>query len=299
MLAGLTKALETVTKDRNRNSEGQMSLFGNGMAVEESAFEYPESNLPELLKSELLKGEKEMTGLYFSGHPLDGYRNVQEEIGSLSAEQIRIGLENGTLKKNSLIKFIGLVTKKRSKITKKNDIMAFVTAEDESGEAELICFPTLYTSKGDLIAENRVLVFSGSPEISEGYGEEGADHITILLKSVCTPEEALQAAQSKPQAKKAPEASQPTDENNGGNEKDRNGRDDAAKSLYIKVTKQNESALENALELASRESGRSRILVYFESEKRLAAAKGKTAQITERLLIQLKELMGEGNIAVK
>ena len=298
MLSGLAKALETVTKDRNRNSEGQMSLFGNGMAVEESPFEYPESNLPEFFKSELLKGEKEMTGLYFSGHPLDGYRNVQEEISSLSAEQIREGLENGTLKKNSLIKFIGLVTKKRSKITKKNDIMAFVTAEDESGESELICFPTLYASKGDLIAENKVLVFSGNPEISEGYGEEGADHITILLKSVCTPEEALQAVQGKPQANKAPEA-QPRDKNNVGSENGEDSRDNAAKSLYIKVTKQNESALENALELASRESGRSRILVYFESEKRLAAAKGKTAQITERLLIQLKELMGEGNIAVK
>ena len=298
MLSGLAKALETVTKDRNRNSEGQMSLFGNGMAVEESPFEYPESNLPEFFKSELLKGEKEMTGLYFSGHPLDGYRNVQEEISSLSAEQIREGLENGTLKKNSLIKFIGLVTKKRSKITKKNDIMAFVTAEDESGEAELICFPTLYASKGDLIAENKVLVFSGNPEISEGYGEEGAEHITILLKSVCTPEEALQAVQGKPQANKAPEA-QPRDKNNVGSENGEDSRDNAAKSLYIKVTKQNESALENALELASRESGRSRILVYFESEKRLAAAKGKTAQITERLLIQLKELMGEGNIAVK
>ncbi len=298
MLAGLAKALETVTKDRNRNSEGQMSLFGNGMAVEESVFEYPDSNLPELFKSELLKGEKEMTGLYFSGHPLDGYRNVQEEIGSLSAEQIRTGLEDGTLKKNSLIKFIGLVTKKRSKITKKNDIMAFVTAEDESGEAELICFPTLYTSKGDLIAENKVLVFSGNPEISEGYGEEGAEHITILLKSVCTPEEALQAVQGKPQANKAPEA-QPRDKNNVGSENGEDSRDNAAKSLYIKVTKQNESALENALELASREPGRSRILVYFESEKRLAAAKGKTAQITERLLIQLKELMGDGNIAVK
>ncbi|MBR5286415.1 MAG: DNA polymerase III subunit alpha [Clostridia bacterium] len=298
MLSGLAKALETVTKDRNRNSEGQMSLFGNGMAVEESPFEYPESNLPEFFKSELLKGEKEMTGLYFSGHPLDGYRNVQEEISSLSAEQIREGLENGTLKKNSLIKFIGLVTKKRSKITKKNDIMAFVTAEDESGEAELICFPTLYASKGDLIAENKVLVFSGNPEISEGYGEEGTEHITILLKSVCTPEEALQAVQGKPQANKAPEA-QPKDKNNVGSENGEDSRDNAAKSLYIKVTKQNESALENALELASRESGRSRILVYFESEKRLAAAKGKTAQITERLLIQLKELMGEGNIAVK
>ena len=297
MLAGLSKALETVTKDRSRNAEGQMSLFGNGSSVEESVFEYPRSNVPELQKSELLRGEKEMTGLYFSGHPLDGYRDVAEKIGALSAEQIKSGLENGTIKKNMLIKFIGLVTKKRSKTTKKNDIMAFVTAEDESGEAELICFPTLYSSSGNIISENKVLVFSGNPEINESFGDEGAEHITVLLKSVCTPEEALRDSQDK--QKQAPAKSTRDNNKTDGTSEVKAGSDNTARSLYIKVTNANSAFFDDALALASRTPGNSRILVYFEAEKRLAAAKGRSATITDRLLIQLKELMGESNIAVK
>ncbi len=276
ILAGLSQALETVSKDRSRNSEGQISLFGGESSFKESAFEFPKSTLPELLKSEMLKGEKEMTGLYFSGHPLDGYGDILKRTGALTLEKIREGLENKTIKKNNLIKFIGLVTKKRSKVTKKNDIMAFIEAEDETGECELIAFPSLYTESGSLISEGKVLVFTGNPEMKEAYGDEGSENLTILLKSVSTPEDAL---------KNAPPVA--TDDG------------EKAKSLYIKVTPQNEFHLNDALALAAQTGGSSRILVYFEQEKRLAAAKGKTANISERLLNQLRELMGKENIAVK
>ncbi len=274
ILAGLAQALETVSKDKSRNSEGQISLFGGESSFNESAFEFPKSTLPELLKSEMLKGEKEMTGLYFSGHPLDGYGDILKRTGALTLEKIREGLENKSIKKNNSIKFIGLVTKKRSKVTKKNDIMAFIEAEDETGECELIAFPSLYAESGSLISEGRVLVFTGNPELKEAYGDEGSESLTILLKSVCTPEDALKAAP-------------------------RIADKEEAKSLYIKVTPENEFHLNDALALAAKSGGSSRILVYFEQEKRLAAAKGKTANINERLLNQLRELMGKENIAVK
>ena len=176
--------------------------------------------------------------------------------------------------------------------------MAFITAEDESGEAELICFPTLYTASGSLISENKVLVFSGNPEISDVYGDEGAERISILLKSVCTPEEALNEVQNGNKTKK-PHNYVSGENKNVGKPEAKAASDNTAPSLYIKVTAENESSLENALALASRTEGNSRILVYFEAEKRLAAAKGKTANVTERLLAQLKSLMGESNIAVK
>ncbi len=276
MLAGLSQALETVSKDRNRVPEGQMSLFGGDDPISSSVFEFPKSTLPELMQSEMLSGEKEMTGLYFSGHPLDNYSDTIKSIGALDADELRKGLENGSIKKSHSIKFVGLVTKKRSKITKKNDIMAFVTAEDEKGEIEIIVFPNAYTEYGSIISENSVLVFTGNPEIKEAYGDEGADSISILLKSVCTPEEAAEKAY------KANSAAIRSD-----------------KSLYIKVTSENSHRLDDAIALASKSGGSARILVYFESEKRLCAAKGKSATLSERLLMQLREIMGESNIAVK
>ena len=278
MVAGLSTALETVSHDKSRTSVGQISLFG-GMVENESAFEFPKSDLPEFTRNELFSGEKEMTGLYFSGHPLDGYEELAENIGALNTEQLREKLENGTLKKTDRIKFIGLVTKKRSKVTKKNDIMAFVTAEDEHGSTEIIMFPSLYKESGSLISENKVYVFIGSPEIKEAYGDESKDNITILLKSVLTPEEAM-SSESVPKTVKKQEAKETA-------------------SLYIKVTDINAHRLDDAIALASQTNGNARIVVYFESEKRLCAVKGKTTDVSERILNQLREIMGKENIAVK
>lgn len=276
--AGLSTALETVTRDRNRVPEGQISLFGGESFGSESVFEFPKADLPEFNKSEMLSGEKEMTGLYFSGHPLDGYGDISERIGAVDIAKLRERLENGSVKKTDTIKFIGLLTKKRQKLTKKNDIMAFITAEDESGDAEMIIFPKLYSEIGNNISENKVYVFIGNPELKEAYGGEGEDEVTILLKSILTPEEALKTS-AEPISKKA----EPEKE----------------KSLYIKVTDDNSHRLDDAIALASRVPGGSRILVYFEKEKRLCAAKGQSALINDRVLRQLREIMGEKNIAVK
>lgn len=278
LFAGLNTALETVSRDRNRNAEGQMSLFG-GAIESESAFEFPKSDLPELQKSDMLAGEKEMTGLYFSGHPLDGYRDLAAEINALDSEKLRERLNDGSLKKNNLTKYVGLVTKKRSKVTKKNDIMAFVTAADEFGEIEIIVFPSLYSEIGSKIVENKVYVFTGNPEIKEAYGEEEGENVTLLLKSVSTPEEAAASVPKKKLKLECP--------------------DEKPKALYIKATKDNMEHLDDAIALASRIPGNERILVYFEDTKKLRAAKDKTAKITDSLLRQLKALMGNDNIAIK
>ncbi len=281
LIAGLSAALDTISHDRSRNSEGQLSLFGgDGSIGGETSFEFPKSDIPEFLRSQLLSGEKKMTGLYFSGHPLDGYEELRAQIGALNTEELYEKLSEKKIKKNDLIKFVGLVTKKRSKVTKKNDIMAFVTAEDESDAVEIIVFPTLYTESGAMIKENEVLVFCGNAEINEAYDIDDDDGVsmTILLKSVCTPEEATKKFAQTATSRKQSEP---------------------PKSLYIKVTESNQARLDDAIALASQRNGNSRILVYFESEKRLCAAKGKSTDITDRLLLQLGEIMGKDNIAVK
>ncbi len=280
LIAGLSVALETVTRDRGRTSEGQISLFG-GMMESEKAFEFPESNIPEYKKSDLLSGEKEMTGLYFSGHPLDGYRDLAEQIGAVSVSTLRERLENGALKKTDRVKIVGLVTKKRTKVTKKNDIMAFLTVEDEGEDAEIIMFPTLYAESGSSISENDVYVFTGNPELKEVFGDESSDRVTLILKSVDSPDTAMSTA---PKKKLEPKES---------------ASDEKPKSIYIKATEANRSRLDDAIELAAGTGGNTRILVFFESEKRLCAVKGKTALLSDRLLRQLREIMGEENIAVK
>lgn len=270
LLAGLDTALETVSRGRERNSEGQISLFGGET---EREFEYPVSELGELPHYELLTREKENTGLYFSGHPLDGFRSLIKSEKALTAAQIRAKLEKNGSARGDIIKFVGLVTKKRSKITKKNDIMAFITAEDDTGELEIIVFPSLYPEVNRLITENSVLVFSGTPELKENANDESEGSITLLLKSVS-----------------------PAGEPTGSKEAPDGGK---SRDLYIKVVAENKDRLDDAIALASKQNGSSRIIVYFADEKRLVSVKGSKTLITDSLQKQLSLIMGNDNIAVK
>ena len=271
LVAGMQKALETVTRERGRNSEGQQSLFGG--AGDEAAFVFPAADIPELSRAAILSGEKESTGLYFSGHPLDGFSGAIKELGALNSPQIRHGLESGGITKRDTIKFVGLVTKKRTKVTKKNDIMAFVTAEDDRGELEITVFPKTLIAYGALLEEGSVLVFEGSPELREQPGEEAAEHIGMLLKSVYRPAEPAAAGTG--------------------------GAEEPKKSVYIKVTAENAARLDDALATAETFGGNARIIVYFEREHRLCAVRGKSTDAGEASVGKLKMIMGEANVAVR
>ena len=291
MLAGLDTALSTVSRVKSGVSEGQMSLFGgNDTAV----FEFPVSELEELPLFERLTAEKENTGLYFSGHPLEGYRRLAKEIGAIGAGELRSRLENETLGRNDRVKFIGLVTKKRSKVTKKNEIMCFVTAEDEQDSIEIIVFPKQNAAFGSVIEENKVCVFVGNPEIKESYGDAERDTVSLLLSEAFVPDKL-------PAEDRAPKGIQATQESVNEQDVSKTAKAEAAKvkSLYIKVTQRNELRLDDALAIASETRGGSRILVYFEDTKQLRAVKNKGAEISDRLLKQLRLIMGEDNVAVK
>lgn len=271
LVAGMQKALETVTRERGRNSEGQQSLFGD--AGDEAAFVFPAADIPELSRAAMLSGEKESTGLYFSGHPLDGFSGAIKELGALNSPQIRHGLESGGITKRDTIKFVGLVTNKRTKVTKKNDIMAFVTAEDDRGELEITVFPKTLIAYGALLEEGSVLVFEGSPELREQPGEASAEHIGMLLKSVYKPTEPPAAGTGSTEEQK--------------------------KSVYIKVTAENAARLDDALATAETFGGNARIIVYFEREHRLCAVRGKSTDAGEASVGKLKTIMGEANVAVR
>lgn len=271
LVAGMQKALETVTRERGRNSEGQQSLFGG--AGDEAAFVFPAADIPELSRAAMLSGEKESTGLYFSGHPLDGFSGAIKELGALNSPQIRHGLESGGITKRDTIKFVGLVTNKRTKVTKKNDIMAFVTAEDDRGELEITVFPKTLIAYGALLEEGSVLVFEGSPELREQPGEASAEHIGMLLKSVYKPTEPPAAGTG--------------------------GAEEQKKSVYIKVTAENAARLDDALATAETFGGNARIIVYFEREHRLCAVRGKSTDAGEASVGKLKTIMGEANVAVR
>ena len=141
-------AMDGAAKRRKNNVEGQLSLFGDLMG--DAGLDVPPPPLPRLdeyPQRMLLSMEKEMTGVYITGHPLDEYREAlstmevnAQFLTTLSEEHEDHGLSmDGT---NAVM--AGIVLEKKTKATRKGDMMAFITLEDLYGSTEILIFPKTY-----------------------------------------------------------------------------------------------------------------------------------------------------------
>ncbi len=169
LLASYEGILDTINNSDRKVMENQVSMFdlmGEDEEKELQAKTYKFEQKPEFEEKELLSLEKEMIGVYISGHPLEKYRELLDKttnINTLNMMKINQDLEEfgKTLdyKDNQTVKFAGIITKIKKKFTRNNTIMAFVTVEDLYGTAELIVFDSVYhLSQNALIEENVVLV---------------------------------------------------------------------------------------------------------------------------------------------
>ena len=178
LIAVYEKVLDSVMQERKRNVEGQMSLFSN--LESESPENYHMIELPdieEFPKKVLLSMEKEMTGVYISGHPLDEYKEVLETYNTTQDIMILQNMdENGVLNgsvvpsgltEETTVVLGGIITNKKVKYTKNNSIMAFITLEDLYGEIEVIVFPMVYSKYASLLEEDRVVAIKGRISLRE------------------------------------------------------------------------------------------------------------------------------------
>ena len=139
---GILKSVET---DARQNLEGQMDLFGMmGGEQEQAASDYKIPNTPEYPAGDLLKMEKEVSGLYLSGHPLDAYRAQISQISTCTIADLQG--EDAKRFDNQNVTILCTVVKNKIMTTKSNTLMAFTTVEDLTGTMELLIFPRVRNS---------------------------------------------------------------------------------------------------------------------------------------------------------
>jgi DNA polymerase III subunit alpha len=167
MLLNYENFLTSVQSSIRNNVSGQINLFDSGDGSVKAAFEI--DRVPEFAERELLAFEKEMLGIYVSGHPLDQYL---EAISSIDHDDItyikdELNIQNGRIKDGMSVRIIGSVSAITSKTTKNSSIMAFISIEDVISSMEVIIFPNVLARFKDLISRDNVLIISGRVSMKE------------------------------------------------------------------------------------------------------------------------------------
>ena len=161
---GILKSVET---DMRQNLEGQMDLFGmmSGESQEPAINDYKVPPMQEYPTSDLLKMEKEVSGLYLSGHPLDAYREQIAKISTCTIAQLQG--DDAKQFDNQNVTILCTVVKNKVMTTKSNTLMAFTTIEDLTGTMELLVFPRVLAECRAALQENAVVVAHGRVSVKE------------------------------------------------------------------------------------------------------------------------------------
>ena len=180
LVASFELIIDQISSDKRKGISGQMNIFDIGKSGDNKKALYNYVETDEYQKAEKLSMEKNMLGFYVSGHPLDEYRKQIEMIANASSldfessfeEEEAEGQENISnndrkIKDGDYLKIIGLVSKVRTKVTKNNDVMAFVTLEDLEGEISLIVFAKSFALYKNILFEDAILYVEGRANIKE------------------------------------------------------------------------------------------------------------------------------------
>ena len=168
MLHMLPKIITDLDADKNKNVVGQIGFFDadSGFSF---ATDFTAPEMDEMPMSELLAYEKEITGLYISGHPMDQYRDIAEKIKADNIAEIleSEGEFGSRYKDNSKVRIYGIISKVEKRTTKTNSTMCFVTIEDISSSIECIVFSRQYADRMQYLQAGNIILIDGRLSMRE------------------------------------------------------------------------------------------------------------------------------------
>lgn len=271
-IAGLL--LESIAQESRNNIEGQLSLFGEPEFADNTSVEIKIPNVEEFSRAEILAMEKETTGLYLSGHPMDEYRALVRKAGAvpLGAIMADFDAENSEHRYHDgqNVTVAGVVQSSRTRTTKSNTLMSYINLEDDTGAMELIAFQRALDTGGGYIRDNAALVVTGRISLRDEKEPQ-------LMVDEIKPISDLGSLPSAPAAAPAPEIKK-------------------AARLWVKLDSVN-NPLRQRIELILKMfPGEQQIILYGVKENKKLAAK---CIIHDALIAELKEMLGDENVVVK
>lgn len=281
MLYAFPEIAAELENDRRRNIDGQLGFFDT---VPSEAYngEYKMPTLEEMDRRELLKLEKEMTGLYLMGHPMAEYEQLAERLGCANTAELRSADEvGGIYKDESRVELLCIITNVRKKITKNNTTMAFVTAEDVFGSIEVIVFPKIYEQQTQLFAEGNIVLIHGRLSVRED--EE--------TKLVCESVEPCPSADAKKKVSEQVRQAASADS--------RPQKKAASKTpgLFLRFAGEDCPEIERAQRILDFFDGNKTVYFFYcDTKKYIRQPFSHSADVNEPMLKELRRILGEDNV---
>ena len=282
LIAVHDKLLDSIGASRRQNVEGQLDFFGmSSGATQRRSVEMILPDIPEYAPEELMRQEKEVTGLYLSGHPMAGYRDVARRAGAVHIAAINedFAQEGGptSFQDEQRITVAGIVTAYRTKATRSGSLMAYATVEDDTASIELLCFSRTLEKYGRLLGEGSAVLIQGKLSVRDEKPPQ------ILCDEV----RSLTGHQS---GGPGPEPSVP----------ERQGRPGVqvleGKVLWLRVPSKSHPALAHINRVISMFPGQTPArLVFTDTGKRM----GTTCLLGRSLVEELVEALGKENVVIQ
>ena len=238
--------------------------------------------------------EKETTGLYLSGHPMNEYNGIIEKIGANRVLEIKQMNTEETGEKR--VRLCGIVLSKKMKTTKNNDVMAFVTLEDTTGSLEVLVFPRILQENGGIINVNEAVVVEA--RVSSREDEEtklvAERFLTVddAKRYPFNPNYQHRAASQQRTAPASQEAVQPAQQKPSANA-----------GLFIRVPSEGSAEYKKAMDFLAVFEGLTPLYIHFADTKKTVKAPTKLWVDTNvehgYVVKRLEKILGEENVKMK
>ena len=268
LLNGYEKLLESISMDRKKNLVGQVSLF-DGFNTDyeinddiKNMHSLPE--LKELDEKEKLYLEKEVLGMYVSGHPLSQYKDDLKRnttIDNAKLSEIKEDYITYLNLNEREVTMGGIVVNKTIRTTKRNDLMAIIELEDLFGVIEVIVFPQVLQKYNGIIQEDKIIYIEGRLSIKE---DENAKLIAREIRDI--------------------------------NDLDNKNR----QTLYLKINSiENKELVNKLISIVTKYPGENEVYIYSENIKQMYKWNHIKVNINENLINELEHLLTKTNVKVK
>lgn len=267
LLAVYESMMDAVSSTRKKNLEGQMGLFSM-LSDTPSAVSITIPHLPELPRGELMAMEKETTGIYISGHPMDAYRQKLKNtsvvpIGALLAEESQFRDEQ-------IVSIAGIIQTVKTKLTRSNSTMAYVTMEDDTASIEMIAFSGVLNEYGGYLKENTPVVVVGKLSLRD---DKEPQVIVNRVRLISDYTESAPRREEEP-AQEIPQGS----------------------TLYLRLPNEDCREFRKIKAIVNMFPGDGQVIVFFaDTRKRM----GVRCMLHGSMIGELKRLLGEENVILK